>query len=166
MKIKERIHRDLSVLLVISLSFMAMSAYIKTSIPQEKYLSVATESLPKTVTIYVTYGRKDPVTGQHQQRGILGSGVFVSPNGHMLSCAHLFTLPYNIDSITVEANNGYVYPAILILKDKKRDLSLIKINAITPYAVLNKYSFCKTGTRSCSNWCSSRIKWNCDNRSY
>lgn len=64
----------------------------------------------------------------------LGSGVFISPNGHILTCAHLFE--GNFSTITVILANGHKQKAKLLYSDKDKDLALLKIDAHTSYAVL------------------------------
>lgn len=116
--------------LVLVTSIVAGISVIVTSQKKEivgKYASVAEVVVPKVVTIYVSISRIDEVTNHKQSAQIMGSGVFISPNGHILTCDHLFNLPYTIESVSVETNSGWVYPAILLREDKKRDLALIKV---------------------------------------
>lgn len=109
------------------------------SLPQskEKYEKLTEEILPKTVTIYVKVSTIDPQTGETKFGGILGSGVFVSESGHILTCSHLFDSKYKMEGIAVKRSNDWEYPATLIYKDSKKDLAMIKIEETnTPYAVL------------------------------
>ncbi len=113
--------------------------FLLVALPQsnEKYEKLTQELLPKTVTIFVTLSRTNPETNQKQFAKFLGSGVFVTNKGHILSCAHLFNHKEKIEYISVAKSDGYFYPAILIYKDVSKDLSLIKIEEInTSYVKL------------------------------
>lgn len=55
------------------------------------------------------------------------SGVFISPTGHILSCAHCFDVG-EVLSINVVQVDGTVQKAELLAKDAQKDLALIKVN--------------------------------------
>lgn len=80
-----------------------------------RYTDVVELSLPKTVTIYVSTDKGRA----------MGAGVYVSSNGHILTCAHLFTFA-QVQSISVETYDGYIVAAELLHMHVKRDLALIK----------------------------------------
>ncbi len=122
----------------IAVSLLALGL-LAVGIPQktERYEKLVSEMLPKTVTIYVKLSRINPDTGKKQYGGILGSGVFVSNSGHVLTASHLFEHPYTIEKITVKTSDGGEYKALFVYKDMKKDLAMIKIWEInTPFAVL------------------------------
>ncbi len=103
----------------------------------EKYVDVITQVMPTTVTVHVRISRINPDTGRKQFAGGTGSGVFISPNGHVLTAAHVVTFPYKLESISIECTNGWIYAGEVLLKDEHRDLALLKINETnTPYARL------------------------------
>lgn len=110
---------------ITAMVLLLMTACNSTS----KYAAVAEKVLPSVVTISV--GVIDPET---QKSGMVsGAGVFVPRNGHILTCAHLFSHKGMVkEAITVEAYQQGVYFAELLSIDTKRDLALIKINAYTP----------------------------------
>lgn len=56
---------------------------------------------------------------------LTGSGVFISPNNHVLTCAHLFWLS-DIKAITVCTENGDCTFADLIRKEDEVDLALVQ----------------------------------------
>ncbi len=67
---------------------------------------------------------------------IVGSGVIVSQSGHILTCAHIFTVgkastPY------VTMLNGTTLPATIIYQDEAKDLALIKIEGTYRPALLS-----------------------------
>jgi serine protease Do len=59
---------------------------------------------------------------------VLGSGVFVSRKGHILTCAHLFTVGVS-STIMVNLYNGKAEEAKLVYMDVDRDLALLKIKS-------------------------------------
>ncbi len=66
---------------------------------------------------------------------IRGSGVFITPNGHILTCAHLFEVGIR-GPIAVTTQDGTVLPATLLYEDVGRDLALIKVDGVHQYASL------------------------------
>lgn len=108
----------------------------------EPLVGLAAESIPKTVMISVIADvvqrelvinkkgefevKETTVTAQ-----LLGSGVFISPNGHVLTCAHLFNHGV-VRSVTVKTYGEWEYPTEILYTDNVRDLALVKINDITP----------------------------------
>lgn len=68
---------------------------------------------------------------------VYGSGVFISPNYHILTCAHLFTVG-PVNGIRVMDITGKIIPAELLYKSVDKDLALVKIasTSFTNYAVL------------------------------
>lgn len=73
------------------------------------------DSQPKVVEIHAIVGSKG---------GWLGSGAYVSSDGLVLTCAHLFG--HAIKEITIVSPNGQHSIATLVRIDKKNDLALIK----------------------------------------
>jgi S1-C subfamily serine protease len=65
---------------------------------------------------------------------VSGAGVFVSPNNHVLTCHHLFTLPI-ITGITVCNYNGICTAGEVLYKQESLDLALVESNfdKPTPY---------------------------------
>jgi serine protease Do len=65
-----------------------------------------------------------------------GSAVFVSPNGHLVTCAHMFD-EGTISTVTVITSDGHRYVAEILYQDTRRDLALVKISKESPaYATL------------------------------
>ena len=56
----------------------------------------------------------------------LGSGVIVSKEGHILTNNHVIA---DVDEITVQLNDGRVFPAEIIGTDDRSDIAVLKINA-------------------------------------
>jgi serine protease Do len=109
---------------------------------EEKYSSIVEPMLFKTVDIEVVYNS----SGMPSRVG--GSGVFISRNGHILTCHHLFDNPGNIAGIIVSTYWKDDYFGELIYSQPRRDLALIKINekTKTPYALLAESEDVKVGT--------------------
>lgn len=107
----------------------------------ERYVSIAKKVTPKANMIAVetvmeemliTFGEGGinihqatvPVT-------LSGSGVFISPNGHILTCAHLFSVGLST-TIYVTTANGDRLQGRVLYKDVARDLALVKVD-VSPY---------------------------------
>lgn len=119
--------RQLLLLSVFLGSLIGMHLYLSRP-PKERYVDTVAKVLPTTVTIYVSVSRIRPGTENEVQRAqIQGSGVFITRNGHILSCAHLFNHGFKIESVTVETYEGWVLPATILYVDSQRDLSLIRV---------------------------------------
>lgn len=124
-------------LLVFTIAFMSTSSFMKTQVRQEQYAAMVKQSLPKTVTIFVEFSRIGPESHKKETAKVLGSGVFISKNGHILTCNHLFSVSRTIESIIVLTANNEIMPATLLAQKEKMDLALIKVNLkSTPYASL------------------------------
>jgi S1-C subfamily serine protease len=93
--------------------------------PNERYVKVVNNSLYKTVYVSSTIQIK-----QSSQTRI-GSGVFISKYGHILTCAHILTNANNPVSIETYSSNAFA--AEILSVDTKRDLALLKIDAYSPY---------------------------------
>lgn len=86
------------------------------------------------IVIEIEIGKKkrktaDIVTG----RTVQGAGTFISPYGHILTCAHIFkgSTPEHHDiEVTTYKDNSY--DAEILHIDRRNDLALIKIHALTP----------------------------------
>lgn len=77
-------------------------------------VNVVKLSQPKVVEILV------PAEAGHY----IGSGAYISSDGLILTCAHLFG--HNNKRITVKTPTGAVSEALLVRLDKKNDLAVIK----------------------------------------
>lgn len=105
---------------------------------KNKYERAIDAGSPATVVIIVTVSRVDPEhEGSRQTAQFLGSGVFITSNGHILSCAHLFNHGYQIDRIDIKTATDRVAEAELLNVSEKSDLSLLKVKLeATPYVRL------------------------------
>lgn len=66
----------------------------------------------------------------------LGSAVFITPYGTLLSCAHVFDM-VEVTTITITMSNGKTRLATLLNKDVPRDLALLKTKGYSDYAPLS-----------------------------
>lgn len=87
--------------------------------PKEKFVPVVRKVMPSVTAIYVRGGIGNA------RVDIGGSGVFISTSGHILTCAHLFTID-RVDRIVIETVDGDLQEARLVLMNKRRDLALLK----------------------------------------
>ncbi len=63
-----------------------------------------------------------------------GAGVYVSPNGHVLSCNHLFAVG-EVKSVSVCEYSGECMAGEVLYREERRDLSLLHVSQKnTPYA--------------------------------
>ena len=107
----------------------------------EKLVHLSDEVIPKTVDIHVSGIAERTVVsidseGFHISKATVavtigGSGVFVSPNNHVLTCAHLFWLPV-ITGITVCRDDNNCTSAEVLSKQDNIDLALIQTYFETP----------------------------------
>jgi S1-C subfamily serine protease len=103
----------------------------------ERYVKVSNESIPKAVMIEV----KAIVTqttliideeGLRVEQAtvtvkVRGSGVFISPEGHILTCDHLFEFDQVLDAVAIDYL-GNVYKGEILFQEQRLDLALMKIN--------------------------------------
>lgn len=99
--------------------------------PPERFSRVAYKCLPSTVAISVLYTAKSPFTGDNIKVAVGGSGVFIAPDGFILTCAHLFNLPYKRNKyVTIDTYGGETVAAEVLVVSKKYDLALLRASAI------------------------------------
>lgn len=136
-------------------SLLVIYTTVLLSPTHEKQIErVAAKSLPKAVMIEVV--RQEPLIvislGDQEifrstntvTRRYLGSGVFISSQGHILTCAHLF--PGDVQAITVKKQDGTEMAAEILSLDTGKDLALIQVNDKTPsYARLADPDSLKVG---------------------
>lgn len=97
----------------------------------DRFVRVANESLPKSCSVFCTGFLDDPETLERRSAGVLGSGVFVSTRGHILTCAHVILALEDGDT-TITSFAGWTYRADIIAIDESKDLALLQINEVTP----------------------------------
>lgn len=107
----------------------------------EKLVKLSDETLPKSTTISVATVvevlnltiEKDKLKIERstQTAQIGGSGVFISPNGHILTCAHLMSVGVPGD-VTVCQYDGTCQKADVIYKEERLDLMLLKVEVSSP----------------------------------
>lgn len=110
--------------------------------PKEHFLKLASEVQPKAVMIEVdTIMQQMQFTFSDGQLSInvatapvtiRGAGVFISPEGHILTCAHLFTVG-PVNRIRVAEINGSTLPATLVYASTDMDLGLLKVATTTSH---------------------------------
>jgi len=108
----------------------------------EKYVALADEVVPKTAMVevdtivkvmYFVFDSKGlqieistvPVTFR-------GAAVFISPSGHLLTCAHLFDSGYP-STTTIITATGLRLPAEVLYQSEEDDLALLKIENDWPH---------------------------------
>lgn len=109
--------------LLLSISSLAWAQHTFDLVP---------DSLPKVVTIEVTgtvnaYATETSTYTVKRKIGLIGSGAFISKDGIVLSCDHLFEHKLENREITVITMLGKTYRALLLAENKNTDLSLLKV---------------------------------------
>lgn len=129
-----------NILLVYTFALFQTGCAIK-----EPFVRVSEEVVPKTVDIQVSGIARQLVLTVEKGKfkieeatvpvRVEGSGVFISPNNHVLTCAHLFWLD-QITGITVCNNSGTCTAGELLHIESNLDLGLLQANfdMPTPYA--------------------------------
>ncbi len=95
--------------------------------PKEKYVDVISDKIPAAVQIICTVD-VSTTPNQPEIHQIFGSGAFVSKEGHVLTCSHLFDHKYKYVSIVVKKYDDWEMFAELLDIDFKRDLAILKVN--------------------------------------
>src|SRR6266850_6847752 len=94
--------------------FAYVACFVITAIQStEPFVKVVEKTLPKTVMLQINT-KKDEY---------LCSGVFISAEGHILTCNHCVD-DKNITAIIVNTYSGYSYFGEVLYKDKSKDLAL------------------------------------------
>jgi S1-C subfamily serine protease len=89
-----------------------------------KYTKASQKALRQSVTLYVSgmYVEKSSATFIVAT----GAGVWISPNGHILTCAHLFNFQQDIALVLFEDYWGNLEPAEILYVSKRHDLALLR----------------------------------------
>lgn len=120
MKTKNKFTIVTTILLTIGFGLLSLPV-------KDPVIKVASESLHKTVSIRVE--GVIPVSLfdmllTTQPIAVGGAGVYITPEGHILTCAHLFDMPV-IETILIGTYDGETSSATLLYKDDDRDLALL-----------------------------------------
>lgn len=83
--------------------------------------------LPTVVTIFAT--RSDPTPEGPKPQRVLGSGVLISPECHVLTAAHVVE---NADEILVKTQEGRMRPARLLYSEPSADIALVRLETPDP----------------------------------
>lgn len=108
--------------------------------PAEKYVKLVEESQIKTTMVYIEIitqqlvfnVTKDgiEITASTVTATGGGSGVYISPNGHILTAAHLFR--DDVQKIVVNDLSTGEHSATLLEIDEQNDLALLKVDVSSP----------------------------------
>jgi serine protease Do len=113
---------------------------------KDKYVNLVNEAENKTVMIEVPMIVREihfilkkeglQVQSSTVTVKVQGSGVFVSPKGHILTCAHFFENGKLAGTVMAVLRNGTRLPVKVLCVDPTKDLALFKVEGAHPYAVL------------------------------
>lgn len=114
---------------------LALFVIITGCIPyalKSRYSRVAEKVLPKTVSIYIAHVQNEELKLTH------GGGVIISPEGHILTCAHLFDAKKDIKSRAILTYTDDIYNAEVLYMNERRDLALLRVypDKPMPYATI------------------------------
>lgn len=105
--------------------------------PDDRFEKVATKCLPSVVSIKVYYRVFDPFTHSHKTVEVSGSGVLISSDGNILTCAHLFNLPFKRKAAsTIEMYSGVTVAGEVVAISERFDLALVKASALENVAFI------------------------------
>lgn len=125
-------------------------------IPKERYVKLISQSIPKTTMIYVRTiipvinftldGKNLTITQSTQTVRFCGAGVFISPNGHVLTVNHLFNEGHILDIEVCTYDFGCDSGTVLFT-DSGHDLALVKVDIEqrTPYTKITDPRSLKVG---------------------
>lgn len=123
------------------LLFAALAGLLTGCASTEKFVKLSERIVPKTVDIHVIGVMKQLVFTMDGDNlrieeatvtvHVEGAGVFVSPNNHVLTCAHLFWLD-SISAVTVCNESGTCTAGEVLHKEDNLDLALLQSNFDTP----------------------------------
>lgn len=113
-------------LLTVGLLFVATLSFA------QKPMDVIKASMPKVVMIQVSgivdvYEDDQSTFTVKKHISWIGSGAFISKEGMILTCDHLFEQKLQDEQVIVKTFNGKKYKAIILSQDAKKDLALIKV---------------------------------------
>ncbi len=123
---------------------IAVTALMLIGCKEEPYTKLAQDGIDKTVMISV--GIEVTAANGKVRKGIIrGAGVLISPNNHVLTCAHLFE-PEEIKFIEV-CTERECSGATLLKRDDRKDLALLQaaFDTPTPYATIEDPRNLKVG---------------------
>lgn len=118
--------------LAITLGFLLAFSIITANKPVTEYkVTLATKVVPKTVAITVLMFTEDGRIAGYQ-----GAGVFISKEGHVLTCAHLVEHG-KIAGVFVKDINDNVSRAEILFVEHSRDLAVLATSLVDePYAAI------------------------------
>lgn len=98
----------------------------------QKPVDVIKTSMPKVVMIEVSgmvdaYETDESTVTIRKEVGFMGSGAFISSDGLILTCDHLFLKKLDDRKIIVKTYTGKKYRAMVLSEDRKKDLALLKV---------------------------------------
>lgn len=120
----------------------------------DRLVPLAEEALPKTVMLNVfsvVDALKITVENDKLKMEVVkalvqfrGSGVYVSPTGHILTCDHMVSYG-DVKDVLITQYDGTMMKAEILYKESRVDLALLKVNIKSPYARLTNPRGLKVG---------------------
>lgn len=114
---------------------LLLSFLLVSCASNSRYTRTVANVMPTVVMLEVDVEQYNPYTEEVQRGTYAGSGVIISPTGHILTCAHLFDA--TVLSARCLLKSGETVPLQILRIDPVKDLALCRI---TPPAGLLPYS--------------------------
>jgi serine protease Do len=146
----------------LALPLLALALAARAAVPNWDFSPVAEKCGPWVVNISTSYLMREvttpfgddpffnffdmPMQGRTVRRQSLGSGLIISPDGQVLTNAHVVS---GADEITVTLWNGESYPAKVLGSDEKVDLAVL---SISPKQALNAAVLGDSDTVKVGQW--------------
>jgi putative serine protease PepD len=99
---------------------------VNSPLQASEITAVAALAMPSVVTI--------EVAGQRNSGS--GSGVIISPDGHVMTNAHVVSLGTEEPAIRVTMSDGRLFPATVVGRDVLSDIAVLKIAFDGPFTVI------------------------------
>jgi len=119
---------------VVSAGLLTLGLFILSYPNPDPVVKVASAGLPKTVCIRVDGTAEAELFGISFGTVAVaygGAGVYITPAGHILTCAHLFE-DLEVSTITILNYDGSMIKATLLYKEHRRDLALLATEPMHP----------------------------------
>lgn len=136
-----------SVIGVLSLVLIGISYVLENPKALKRQTVIEAKMLPTVVTVGVFGEVNLQVNGSTKtvQASVRGAGVYISPKGHILTCAHLFWLD-KVQHILIKDSEGGIQKVDLLAINEGKDLALLMGNfSPVKYAKFGKPSDMKVG---------------------
>jgi len=93
----------------------------------ESAITAAVEQASSSVVSIIDTPKSDPLMAPTEKKGAVGSGFIVSPDGRVVTNAHVVSDPSANYSIVTKG--GKVFPVQKIIRNQENDIAILKVSA-------------------------------------